>query len=885
MQKELFRARRHLDLWQQANWNAKNRELLIALAVTLLWSAGWGPYAHCQSDDRIRNADSAAVSPANDVHVFRNAENPLLDGIGDPLPEKAVMRLGTERFVHPGSAQELVLSADNRVLLSVGRGIVAWDAVSGKQLWKKESLPFFGHIPGPLYGQRFFDVSADGTKFYSIASGDSVRIWDAMTGDSTVEYFDTHDGPKDPIKPQQLDRMRGPLGLNGTGSISVTSDGDFVLRGNSLGIALFERKQGKRLWERQVKGIVPADQNDRLGFGGAFADGLIGPGNKTIATWNSGDRQKIEILEFETGEVRHSIPVPAAVVRAVFDASGTVLYTTQRDCGVRAYSTKSGEEVWELKPKPDPNGAESYASAIDFTAVGSRLAVGMPIGDKHWIYLLDAKTGELTRILKSNTWKPWGVQFSADGKLLYSTGWDGAIRKWNVEQGKQLPLEDGLHCSGVASISPDGKRIAIVDSAGAVRLIDLATGKETGKIEPGLQAACMNFSPSGRLLAIGGSTDSEVGLKVWNVVGKQLVSAWSERKGASPHASLEEVQFSPDEKLVAAPCFRQNRVLIGEIGAGEDLVECPHLNVYGISFAPDGEVLATAGWDKVVRLWRLPSGKEQAAFPVEGLLAQFNPLANQKDRRMYTVRFSPSGEHLALCHLSGEITFWNIANRDEAKEVSRTALPNRFVFGSIAYSPDGLWIAAGMMDGNVYILDAVDGNLMLQIPAHRSYVNSLRFAADSSTVLTCSNGVSYVWNLTAPELDTPPPLPSGESLEQLWEQLRAEPAIEAGGQAALFTDAFKAIHAFASKKGAVEFLSKRILETDKLLNPKDDRQKKLMMKVAAKDASAEMTQTLQWALIALRGIGSKESLEAMAEIAGRHPNEGLRTMAERLLNP
>ncbi|MEC8554521.1 MAG: hypothetical protein VXZ82_05875 [Planctomycetota bacterium] len=44
-------------------------------------------------------------------------------------------------------------------------------------------------------------------------------------------------------------------------------------------------------------------------------------------------------------------------------------------------------------------------------------------------------------------------------------------------------------------------------------------------------------------------------------------------------------------------------------------------------------------------------------------------------------------------------------------------------------------------------------------------------------------------------------------------------------------------------------------------------------------------QTIPWALIALRGIGSEESLEAMAELSGRHPNEGLQAMAERLLNP
>jgi len=219
---------------------------------------GLSPSALCQSDDPLQNKSSVtAESYEKEAHVFRNAESPRLDGIGAPLPAKAAMRLGTERFVHPGSAQDLVLSVDNRVVLSVGRDIVAWDAASGKQLWKKESMPFFGHISGPQYGQRFFDISDDGSKLYSIASGDGVRIWDVKTGDSKVEHFESHEGPKALLKPQQLDRMRGPPGMSGSGSISVTADGRFVLLGNSQGIALFERNQGKRLWERQVKGIGP----------------------------------------------------------------------------------------------------------------------------------------------------------------------------------------------------------------------------------------------------------------------------------------------------------------------------------------------------------------------------------------------------------------------------------------------------------------------------------------------------------------------------------------------------------------------------------------------------------------------------------------------------
>src|SRR5687767_9350356 len=46
-------------------------------------------------------------------------------------------------------------------------------------------------------------------------------------------------------------------------------------------------------------------------------------------------------------------------------------------------------------------------------------------------------------------------------------------------------------------------------------------------------------------------------------------------------------------------------------------VRLRHANtVYGACFSPDGKTLATGGWDRTLRVWNIPSGKEVAKFSV-----------------------------------------------------------------------------------------------------------------------------------------------------------------------------------------------------------------------------------------------------------------------------
>ena len=44
--------------------------------------------------------------------------------------------------------------------------------------------------------------------------------------------------------------------------------------------------------------------------------------------------------------------------------------------------------------------------------------------------------------------------------MLYSSGWDGAVRRWDIESRQQLPLPQGVRGSGVVAAAPDGDAAA-----------------------------------------------------------------------------------------------------------------------------------------------------------------------------------------------------------------------------------------------------------------------------------------------------------------------------------------------------------------------------------------------------------------------------------------
>src|SRR5262249_11046098 len=127
-------------------------------------------------------------------------------------------------------------------------------------------------------------------------------------------------------------------------------------------------------------------------------------------------------------------------------------------------------------------------------------------------------------------------------------------------------------------------------------------------------------------------------------------------------ASAGDVAFGPDGNQVAAPVTAGSRsapagLLIDDTGASVrvwDLqtgkatqpVKGLKTSVGQVTFSPDGKWLATAGNDKVVRIWDEETGKELAALPGPD--------------QVTVVAYSPDGKSIAAGMKDGSVRIWKV---------------------------------------------------------------------------------------------------------------------------------------------------------------------------------------------------------------------------------
>jgi WD40 repeat protein len=334
------------------------------------------------------------------------------------------------------------------------------------------------------------------------------------------------------------------------------------------------------------------------------------------------------------------------------------------DTGARALTTDFREvRVWQVPLSRAWRTPSKVSFRAAFSATGNPAFLDSQEGA---ILEVDVDSGRITR-RPGHTGIAFGIRADVDGAML-SAGWDGMLRRWG--EGRSTIL--AKHDSQVRHFATTEDQIITIDEH-SVKFTERATSN--------VHTIALPESPY-RVAANGSDVmviTSEGGVFAIGHGGVRRLGSHGNGKGDIAYNAALNVFVSTG---------RDGRIII---------------------WSPNGEVIREHGVAKTCGILATSVSGSVAALCNRNLVVVLDGRATEPTLRrettpeVYSLGFSPNGEHLAVGFAAGELYVWNLRDR------SLAAGPRgQSSLTSVQFSPDGRRILATSVSGRVFLWNLSD---------------------------------------------------------------------------------------------------------------------------------------------------------------------------------
>jgi WD40 repeat protein/uncharacterized caspase-like protein len=496
--------------------------------------------------------------------------------------------------------------------------------------------------------------SPNGKLVLSASADKTIKLWDVSSG-QLIRTFFGHTAPVQAVV----------FSLNGNMAVSVADD-------NTVRFWNLENGRSLKVSKCICSSLaLSPDGQSLVTAGWVSRDGAYGSG--VIQLWDVGSGRQIWKKAFDN-EVIGS-PAFSPDGRLIGLASGG---------NIKLLETGSGNLVRSI------NAVAVNVQAVAFSPDGRSILSGAEgLGHVGQIKLWQVARGMLQREFASHYWVTDSVTFSPDGRLAIEAA-ATEVTIWDVQSGKKIGVliaqGDDTDVTSVA-VSPDGQFVVSASVDGVVRLWGLKNRRLLHAMGQSLfnsSIESLAVSADRRLLLAGrGGGETEV----WDAESGRLLHSF---EGQGP---IGAVAFSADGKLTLSGGNKTLDLRNTDNGGLVRKFVGHDREVTAAIFSKDSLLALSGGYDGIVRLWEVQTGRLLRTFSTlrpdnSGLGSWVKYVAFSADERLVIARSQDNGFFVWDRDSGRQIwTFGRAYGNDDVKG------------GAIGLSPDGKGLLQYYSDG------------------------------------------------------------------------------------------------------------------------------------------------------------------------------------------